>query len=274
MKRDNLVDRDFEVRWKKFHARLVSCQKKCTAESVRKLRISLRKLVIALAAALDMADSRSGQKAIVRLKKSKKVLGELRDLQMQRQRLASLKSQDPAAGELLAWLRKKEQKQLACIGPDLCKLKVGSLQKQVGKAASKASRALAKRQETREALWRRALIKSFRQVKRRYQALDQRDLETIHDLRIAFKRLRFLKEASACKPKEMAALKAYQDKMGAVQDWEVLLNTIHRYANRKGTGTFRKLTPLRKSVLRQRDLAVGEFWKVRDDVLQWKGEAA
>ena len=151
------------------------------------------------------------------------------------------------------------------------KLKSTQLHRHICKAASKADRALQERQETSEVVWQKLVNKAIGQVNRRYEALNLEDLETIHDLRIAFKKLRYLKEAAAGPQKNFPALKAFQDKMGEVQDWEVLLKTIHDYANRKGEGTFRKLTPLRKAVLLKRNRAVREFWKVRGVVLQWKG---
>lgn len=271
MEKQGSLDDYLETRWDKFCARLEVCQSDCTVESVRKLRVGLRKLLTSLNASLQVADSRAGQKALARLNKHRKALGALRDLQMQCERLGSLHAQSASADELLDWLKKKEHKELRRLSSALQKLKTGQLHKQIRKAASKAQRTLNKRQEPPEAVWRRLLLKASQQLKRRHQALDRQDLETIHDLRIAFKKFRYLKEASY-PDIEFGALKAFQDRMGEVQDWEVLLKTIHRYSNRKGAGAFRRLTPLRKRVLLQRNKAVGEFWKVRDDVLQWKEE--
>lgn len=271
MEKQCSLDDYLEGRWDKFRTRLEECQAGCSVETVRKLRVSLRKLLTALNAVLQVADCRAGQKALTRLNKHRKALGALRDVQMQRERLESLHFRSAATNELLDWVEKKEEKQLRRLGPALQRIRTGALQKQTRKAALKAQRTLDKRQGAPEGIWRRLLVKALQQIRRRHQALDRQDLETIHDLRIAFKKFRYLKEASV-PDADCSALKAFQDKMGEVQDWEVLLRTIHRYSNRKGAGAFRRLTPLRKRVLVQRNRAVSKFWQARDDVLQWTEE--
>lgn len=264
-----------EGRWEKFCCRLEECRSTCTGESVRKLRVALRKLLTQLDAALQLVDCRSGRNAKARLKRELKGVGRLRDVQMQRSRLESLKLHGEAVNELAGWLKKRERKLMQRIARSMADLKLPKLKSQLSKTAAKVSRVLEKSTEGPEAMLRRLLVRSFKQAKRRYQALDRRDLDTIHDLRIAFKKYRYLKEAfSPDKAKRVGVspFKLYQDKMGEVQDWEVLLKTVHKYCNWQGAGFFRKLTPLRSRILKERDAAVRKFWAARSDFLQWKGD--
>jgi CHAD domain-containing protein len=274
-KAENFLGISLEARWEKFCRRLEECRSTCTGESVRKLRVALRKLLTQLDAALQIADCRNGRNARVRLKRELKVVGRLRDVQMQRSRLESLKLNSEAVDDLAGWLKKRERKLMQRIGPSMADLNLPKIKRQITKTADKINGVLGKSGQGREVTLRRLMVKTFRQVNRRYQALDVGDLDTLHDLRIAFKKYRYLKEAFSpdqAKRDGVSALKVYQDKMGEVQDWEVLLKMIHKYCNRQGSGSFRKLTPLRSRILKERDAAVRKFWTSRSDLLQWKGD--
>ena len=97
------------------------------------------------------------------------------------------------------------------------------------------------------------------------------DVETIHRLRIAFKKFRYLVEvlqpALPFVTEELLKLmNTYQDRMGAIQDNEVLTAALRRYTKgRSGRGKA-GLTPVRQVLVLEHKELVETFLQSKDEL--------
>src|ERR1044071_578377 len=71
------------ARWKVYSRRLEECQTKCGPESLRRLRVAIRRLLSHVEATQQIYRTRNARRAYEVLKSQLKALGPLRDIQMQ-----------------------------------------------------------------------------------------------------------------------------------------------------------------------------------------------
>src|SRR5215212_4812711 len=88
------------ARWKIYSRRLEECQGKCGSDSLRRLRVAIRRLLSHVEAAEHISRSRNGRRARQLLKSQLKALGPLRDIQMQICRLESLEKKYTKASDV------------------------------------------------------------------------------------------------------------------------------------------------------------------------------
>jgi CHAD domain-containing protein len=220
---------------------------------------------------LKARKSGPGRKAEGILKRQFKALGPLRDAQMQLERIRTLSKRFPQAAAFAKWLMAQEDKHLRYATRIISKLKPAKLEKIVRKAAGKGRVLVAKKGETDNRV-HKFLRKGFKQVETRYEALDRQDIETIHDLRIAFKKFRYLAEALVTGENSRgikAAMKPYQHLLGEIQDWDVVLKSLHKYCNHTGAKSFVEIGALRREIVGRRNAAVERFWSRREQVFKF-----
>src|SRR5438045_2332141 len=83
------------ARWKIYSRLLEECQRKCGSDSLRRLRVAIRRLLSHVEATQSIYPSRNGRKARQLLKSQLKALGPLRDVQMQICHLEGLQKRYP-----------------------------------------------------------------------------------------------------------------------------------------------------------------------------------
>ena len=149
-------------RWNVYARRLAECGRKCNGDSLRRLRVAIRRLLSHVEAAQRIYRSREGQTARRLLKRQLKALGPLRDLQMQVCRLENWERKYPPAADVLRWLKKREHKRNQRARRTLRKVEPGELKKEVQKAIGKSERFLLKSGLSAQARTQKALEASFR----------------------------------------------------------------------------------------------------------------
>lgn len=269
----DIVARSLIERWKKYRKGLIRCQKKCTESSVHDLRVSLRRLIsiLDLVVAIDqdnrIPDLRRG------LKKQFASFGPLRDVQMQILAVKKLTGLYPLLLPLLDILVSKERRLIKRLGKEIKQAKV----KRAEKAIVAVHRALlltlrddATCERKRDELLN-LVAAGFSQLENLRSRINPADTDTIHALRIAFKKFRYkievlhplLQWATA---ENYDSMHAYQVRMGSIQDIEVLIGTVNTYAMKKRKRSNESLLPVHQELLHKKRELVEEFLASVDEL--------
>ncbi len=209
--------------------RLSRCQKKSSEKSVHDLRIATRRM-------LALVELLRALRAGPPLKKLRKVFkqrldsfDDLRDTQVQLQILQPLAADFAEAGLFARWLRRREKelrRELRRSIKDMRRRWVERRLKAVEKDLRKSAKAEAPQFSILQA--ETALRKAFARVRELRGRIQPEHPETIHRLRVAFKRFRYTSELLApvlpgLTPKRLRQMQALQRRMGDIQDMVVLL---------------------------------------------------
>lgn len=180
-------------------------------------RVILRRIFPILAAyKIKPSKVKNGEKAF-------KLFGKLRDIQVQILKLESI-DQTPEIIEYLAFLKVKES-DLKEVVRKFCKKKELEFPTIKKKSTLNKSKIL------------RKADKSLNKLIERIQSRSIDDAEDIHKIRIEFKKFRYKVEIISylenIDPSGLDKLKIYQDKLGEIQDYEVLINGIKKYCKKR-----------------------------------------
>jgi len=109
---------------------------------------------------------------------------------------------------------------------------------------------------------------AYLEVARRQQAVDLQDLSTVHSMRIAFKRFRYIMEAlsphvTGFDHRKLRTLAGYQRRMGAIQDLVVIQNCVSTFAGQNSAAS-KQLDSFSKYLLERRTRAVRSFARSAD----------
>lgn len=212
-----------------------ACRKELSEKRVHAFRIEARRLL----SIYDLLEKAAPQSLLNKLRRStrKKLnfLDELRDTHVQALAIGELSREFPELKPFYKRLAKRE-KQLR--KPTRKKFKKTGVQKILRGLASLErqcrERALFNRAE-QSRLILRAVDQAFADTVKLRRAINPVFTETIHCTRIAFKKFRYMIEAvttlrKQCRPGQLAAMRQYQTAMGTIQDMEVLLKGLEKYA--------------------------------------------
>ena len=124
-----------------------------------------------------------------------------------------------------------------------------------------------------EARLANATGRAFETVRARYRHVGRRNLAMIHQIRIAFKKFRYMVEALASivpgiSDRQLRAMQAYQQRLGKIQDVEVLLARLEKFA-KKGELEESFFQAFREKLLRRRDRLVTRFLSSADRLLEF-----
>jgi len=205
----NEIIKNYELLVKKYK----EIEKESTEQEIHDRRVTLRRIFPILTVyKINISRLKNGEKAF-------KLFGKLRDIQVQ---LSKLENQDqtPEMIEYIAFLKEKEQKIQVKVHKfsKKKKLEFPSLKKkskiETSKIVQKADKAFAKLVERIE-----------------LRSID--DAEDIHKIRIKFKKFRYVIEIlsyiTPIEDEKLERLKVYQDKLGDIQDYEVLIQGITNF---------------------------------------------
>jgi CHAD domain-containing protein len=123
-----------------------------------------------------------------------------------------------------------------------------------------------------------AVEMAFQRVVERRRTIDPNDMATIHRMRVAFKKFRYMVEALAPilkepTAKQLKAMNAFQDSMGAIQDVEVLLGSLQAFAQKSAETSKETLAAVNRELFRQRDGLVEGFLPTADTLFTfWKSK--
>jgi CHAD domain-containing protein len=253
-------------RWRTFRSELKRCRKKYSEEAVHDLRVATRRLISTLVLVDHIHPETKLRKARRALKKQLDTFGPPRDVQVQLLSIEKMLPSFPELQEFYDSLMKREHKLGQRLSVDLKGIKTGKIKARVARAAGQLESLLdtpAAQQEKRaEAI--QAVEIAFNRVVERKQAIDPSDSASIHRMRVAFKKFRYLVESlgpvlSYVTSTQLKAMDAFQGRMGDIQDAEVLLTSVRTFASKRGTECEAALAHALEELLRRRTALIGTF---------------
>lgn len=253
-------------RWRTFRAELKRCQRKYAEESVHDLRVATRRLISTLELIASIYPEGNLRKARRALKRHLETFGPLRDVQVQLLSIEKMLASFPELQGFYDYLVKHERKLVQRLSAEVKRIKTGKLGKAI-RATAKQVEALLDTpemlQEKRaEAI--RAADAAFNRVIERKLAIDPTDSATIHRMRVAFKKFRYMVEALAptlerVTSKRLKAMNAFQGSMGDIQDAEVLLVSMQAFARKQGPESDASLAHALEELSRRRMALIEDF---------------
>jgi CHAD domain-containing protein len=231
------------------------CRRHASAPAVHHVRVESRRAmaVLALFDTDGHPETRRVRKAV---KATLDALSKLRDAHVQRAGAKKLIGKHPAARPFIKYLDHRERRLREAVSADLDRVHV--------RAASRACTRLAHDGAHRTPvvvarMARQAIAAAWDEVEERMQALDAADSRTIHRVRVALKRVRYMLEAGlgvdALDPRtkalDAAELADSVHRMGRLHDTETLLERLDTFA-RKGASEAVAVASLHATLSRRR----------------------
>lgn len=216
-----------------YDKRLERCRKGFSAKAVHKLRTETRR-ILALLHLLEVLQVECRLKKLrKKIKERLDAFDELRDTHVQLKLLKPLWRHHPKARKFKKLLQKREKKLETKLSRRIRKTKNGRINRHL-KVLEKLLRSRAARSGSSASPEKpvdAALRKAFQCVATLRRAVRADAPSTIHRMRVAFKKFRYLSElVSPILPgltrERLQQMTKFQSLAGDVQDWEVLLGTL------------------------------------------------
>jgi CHAD domain-containing protein len=158
-------------------------------------------------------------------------LDDLRDVQVLLADISETIHEIPALQHFQKYLQRKEKKLLRAAHKEISSLKIGGVSKRVDKLSQIIE---VSNQPDLSASLFSAVDETYAIVTQRYAQIDPAQPATIHRLRIAFKKFRYMIEAiypilQKPAPDYLKKLQDYQAAMGDIQDMEVALQELANF---------------------------------------------
>lgn len=260
--------------WRRYRKRLKACQREFSEEAVHDSRVETRRLLATVELLGAFIPEREVKKARRALKKHLDSFDCLRDTQVQLVYIDHLLKKFAAARPFRDWLRAREKRFTRAARKAVKRIKT----RRLGKRLAAFERELRRRRRDTApgaafALAQRAMQRAFARVAQLCQHVTAADTETIHRTRIAFKKFRYMTDAlapllPALSDQHRQAMRGYQSMMGDIQDVEVLMAALDKFArleqNKRGTSALRTEFARRREQLIRVYLnaadKLGQFW--------------
>lgn len=222
--------------FRRFEKEVRRCRLELSGEAVHDARVHCRRLIARLVlidTGMTSTDLQSAKKPLKRLLKS---LGGLRDVQVQKAALSTELTRHPEVGGLWIELGRREQELIRWVSRYVSEFNLGKLRRRLEVIQSElknpAARLAAKAVLGDSII--RAAQTAFDKVVLRSRAISPDDVSTVHRVRTAYKKFRYMVESlppTAGRPSEaqLSAMDGYQQAMGTIQDVEVLLEFLTGY---------------------------------------------
>ncbi len=252
--------------WKQFSSAWKKARAKGSEKAVHDLRVSTRRLI----ATLELAGAISGDKEIARLQKQfKKVLkrmGPLRDVQVQLENLSQIRAIDPVK-DFKRSLERSERREIARVTKDLKRRRRRRLSDGFHhvRGGFESPRKPVDDGTMRHAIDSLVAIRhrAFWRTRSRFKPENP---QTLHNMRIALKKLRYVLEAAqpvlgGWVRKRSREMHTCQQLMGDARDLEILKSRLEKWADKKGKTIANTVAPELAQLGRQRQRLVARIKK-------------
>jgi len=215
-----------------YRKNLTLCQDEFSRKTVHDLRTSIRRLLAILDVVRFVRSASRIEKLSDRLKGQLDSVGKLRDIQVMLDRVSEDVDRLPELEPFQKSLKKREKKEQKSCQKDVEKVKPGRIKKQLPKLQEAVQEVSADELNHRLP---QAVDEAYLTTVQRYSEIDPARLASIHRLRVAFKKFRYMVEAIyPCLPDfpeaQLQKMHAYQTQMGDIHDLQVLLETLSEFA--------------------------------------------
>jgi CHAD domain-containing protein len=237
-----LLLQSLDDRWQTYRAMLKRCQKKYSEAAVHDLRVATRRLMSTLDILHTLTSDDSLRQARRRLKKQLGRFGPLRDVQVQMLAVEKMLPSFPELQGFYDQLVKREHRLVERLRAQVKGVKTRKVAKALRATAKQVQALLATSamQQEKRAAAIHAVDVAFTTVVERRRAIEAADTATIHRMRVAFKKFRYMVEALApvlehVTANRLRAMNAFQDSMGRIQDIEILLTSLQAFWQKRQT---------------------------------------
>lgn len=248
---------------------LNKCKAHSSEKAVHDARVSIRRIISAIEIldAVSHTDDKSSQKHLKRLKDIHKLFSPLRDTHISIMYADGMASDFPKIDIFIEYLHSREKRLSFKLQKKLEAVAIESLKKATD-AVKLAIYGQFKEKELYCELRKRS-DEAFCKVAELIDSVDTSDMESIHNVRIAFKRFRYMVEVlNELQPVEeymLSGMKAVQDELGAIQDITVVADLLKRFIEKKSSEG--QLLSLESHELLQRQKRLVEsFAATADDI--------
>ena len=253
-----------ETHWRKYRNRLKRCQKSFSEEAVHALRISLRQLIALLESIEVMEHLTALGSACSQLKKQLKLFNALRDFQVHLALLDKPSTTRPILHDFVRRLRKKEAKWIHRLAEVIPSFKTSDIKKRIAKGLRRFATNDQCQPMELQGRARKALEIAYDEVLQRRNAIEAGNPVSIHRLRVAFKKYRYMLMAlhpvlpgipRPC----FEQMKKMQMAMGNIQDQYVLGLEFDAFLHQQNPRKQIALQPLRQPMERKLQRATTRF---------------
>lgn len=197
------------------------------------LRVGMRRFLAAAELARLLEPEALPGKLASRVRHLLGALSPLRDTELQREALDKHELAPEARQAVTGWLKKHEQKLTKKVQRRIARFPVERTRQGVADAVAALKREDGDSSRSAELAVIGRVAERYRTFDRRRRASHAHDLHELHRTRVAFKKFRYAVELAApllprVSKQQRAALKAFQDELGALQDSVVVLSLVSR----------------------------------------------
>jgi len=216
------------TRWGSYKAGLQTCRSEFSEEAVHDFRVAARRLLSSLDILRVVIQDPKIQKTRRILKDQLDDLDDLRDVQALLADISEIIHETPVLHPFQEYLQHKEKKLLRTAHKEIKSLKTASLSRRIQKLGQKIESF--RQADLDEGLFS-AVDEAYAIVNQRYAFIDAGQSGSIHRLRIAFKKFRYMIEAiypvlQNLPSDYLKRMHEYQASMGDIQDMEVALQEL------------------------------------------------
>lgn len=252
------------ARWERYKAELKNCRDEFSEEAVHDFRVSARRLLASLDLLRTLIRGAKIKKMRRILKDQLDNLDELRDTQVMLAEISENVHDLPSLQPFEEYLQRKEKKLMRAARREIKSLKIGELTKRMRKLEKTVAESQPDGLDPLP-----AVDEAYARVVRRYDLVDSALPATIHRLRIAFKRFRYMVEsihpALEGFPKDhLKRMHDYQTSMGEIQDMEAALQELAEFEKTAPEGYDPE--PVRAYYKEQHSLAISRYLEDRGEL--------
>ena len=263
-----------ENRWKNYRLELKRCRAEFSNEAVHDLRVALRRL-ISLLQLLNSIEPRPRLRKLSRVLKNQiDEFDGLRDTQVMLAEISETINELPELFKLWGHLERVEKKLLKELRKKVKNLDLKEITRRVRKTQETLK-------DEVEADFAAPILRpvddAFLVVMQRYEQIDPDRPSTIHRLRIAFKKFRYMVEIvhpllDNFPPENLKRIHDHQSLMGEIQDADVFLQTLDDYQSNASSSTPETVhryyesrhTDAISAYIKDKDM-INDFWRPAPD---------
>ncbi|MDT4330897.1 CHAD domain-containing protein [Methylomonas sp. MED-D] len=218
--------------WQLYRKRLQTCRQRADEDNIHKLRTGIRRLVSVIDLIRALAPCPALRKARKVLKAQLDRFDDLRDTQVMLLTIDAAIVELPELRDFHEHLRRRENRLLGRLEPEIAAFSTGNLRRKLKKSGRRANRRAADI-DLAQAI-PAVVDRVYADALERHAAINDSHPATIHQLRIALKKLRYMLEAApdqipGLKPDLLERLQRYLTAMGDIQNAEVLASALAEF---------------------------------------------
>jgi CHAD domain-containing protein len=267
-----------DERWAKYKRELTRCKKRCTEPAVHDLRVATRRLIATLDMVHVVAPHPGLRGMRCELKKRFNAFASLRDTQVQLVALSRMMRAHPVLRTFQSMLVQRERENIKKVAYVVRGMDAHQWERRIGDTRRRLGEFFRRKggETAAQAMLVDAVEAAFAKTADRYGVVNPSDTSTIHRLRVAFKKFRYKVEVihaliPGATSRMLKRMNKYQNRMGDVQDIEVLFGTLNAFVFKTRQRADESYLPVYQALTRKRLELIGKWMKRSDELFTfWK----